>query len=272
MIDPLSESVPTPALTLRLDKTTLQQVRFSPYLKEKPAFALCNLSQDVSPATAVRQALEPSPLMKEPAAEADVLFSSPYTLLPLPFFREAEVERVYYYNFPHAQGVKVHYDVLPTLGAALLYGADELTEELLGEMFPTLRLHAASTAALERFSLKSKSYACCRLYGLVRDMELELMAFRDGRLLLANRYAIRCVEDAFYFVTLAFQTLKMDTNKDEIFLLAHDEERCSALRERLREFYSNVYKLNPSGLFNRHPLTKIEGLAPDLLLFLLRQY
>jgi predicted mannosyl-3-phosphoglycerate phosphatase (HAD superfamily) len=72
-----------------------------------------------------------------------------------------------------------------------------------------------------------------------------------------------------FFIPSGWQQLGLDQRRDEMHLVGNIPER-EEMIEQLRKFLQNVYKINPSGDFNRAPITQIKGLPYDLMALYLK--
>lgn len=262
------------SLTLRLDNLGVALVCYSPFGGEAPRYEWFNMPSGGEPATGVRRALESSLLAGAGCRSVNVLVQSAYTLVPLRDFREEEADDIFHYNFPRiTRHTRVHYDILPGPGAALVFGLDALTEDVLaGKFGPGMHVACTTSALTQHFMERCRTARCARIFAYAHGERLCLTVFRDGKLQLANRYLAKTCDDAAYFTLRAFKQLGFSDEHDEVFVVCDGRETQDRLIEMLRGFVPNVYPINPRGEFNRHPLTKIENLSYDQLIYMLRQY
>ena len=79
----------------------------------------------------------------------------------------------------------------------------------------------------------------------IATREQDVFCYDHGRLLLANSYKCRLVEDRIYYLLYVWQTLSFEQERDELYLcglLADKDELLSGLRE----FVRRVFVMNPS--------------------------
>ena len=259
-------------LTIRINRYGVAFADYSPFSREVPRFEWFEIANNTSQASALKKNLEASELASCEYRHVEVLIESPYTLVPLSEFSEDEVEEVFHFNFNSIRDASVHYDILPTLGAALIYGADTLTESLLEKHFSDIRIYCTGTGLIRHFMERCRVCNYSKIFAYIHDHCLELVIFKNGKLHLANRYHVETLDDICYFTLLAFNQLQLNNDTDEIFVVADKREEQEEAITRLQQFVPNVYPINPGGEFNRHPLTRIKGLAYDQLVFMLRQY
>lgn len=259
-------------LTIRINRYGVAFADYSPFSREVPRFEWFEITNNTSQASALKKILESAELASCEYRHVEVLIDSPYTLVPLSEFSEDEVEEVFHFNFNSIRDANVHYDILPTLGAVLIYGADILIEDILRKHFADIRLYCTSTGLIRHFMERCRTCTYCKIFAYIHDHCLELAIFKDGKLHLANRYRVETLDDICYFTLLAFNQLQLSNDTDEIFVVTDEREEQENIIGRLQQFVTNVYPINPGGEFNRHPLTRIKGLPYDQLVFMLRQY
>ena len=71
-----------------------------------------------------------------------------------------------------------------------------------------------------------------------------------------------------YFLLSVWKQLGLNPQSDELHLGGMMPEK-EQLKERLLEFVKRVFVGNPSGEFNRAPVTQIEGMPYDMMLMYL---
>lgn len=108
-----------------------------------------------------------------------------------------------------------------------------------------------------------------KLYCYFHDGKMELCSFRKNRFRFSNTFEVAHANDAAYFILSVWNQLAMNEKKDDIYLCGEFKER-DALIEELHRFVANIYKINASSDFNRHPLTLQEGVPFDMVTALLK--
>ena len=114
--------------------------------------------------------------------------------------------------------------------------------------------------------LHQRSYAGMRrkLYAYFYDRQLSLFSFAENRFRFVNTFDGTNSHDSVFYILSVWQQLALDQRRDEMHLVGDIPER-EEMTGQLRRFLQNVYRINPSGDFNRAPVTQIEGLPYDLM-------
>ena len=85
---------------------------------------------------------------------------------------------------------------------------------------------------------------------------------------MGNVYNVGTTEDAVYFFLSAWKQLGLDAQSDELHLAGQMADK-DELKEHLQTFLKRVFVSNPTGEFNRAPVTLVEGMPYDMMLMYL---
>lgn len=259
-------------ITLRLGDKRFVAARFSPFSGEEPLVKSFRHDGHSSLATSLRACWASLPLLSADYRRQVVLVGAPYTLVPLGDFHEEQVEAIFRLNFPRSQDQVALFSILPRVGAAAIWGIDRQAKEFLLERWPSLHFSLTSAWLIQHFWERSRTSRCTKLFAYRHENTLELVAIAADRLLLANSYCAETLSDAAYYVLLAYKQLELQAAYDEIYIVSDDRAAGAELLTHVSDFVENVYPINPTGEYNRHPLTQMAELPYDQLLFLLRNY
>jgi len=292
MTAPPSASSPSAAplpshLLVRLSATAMHLARYDAAAPSDFAFATLRLNPQVSLTANVRDALRREPLLQVPTeGNVRVLVSGAATFVPLAEFQEEDTETLHAYCLPPKEGERrrVFYDVMPAVNGVVLFSVPEAScraiEELSGEQphfvsaFTPLINHFAAKDAVVRDGRK-------RFHIYVHEHQATIIVLQNGRLLLANTYAVGSVADVAYFTfAVARQVGAALTPSSgagaetralaDAFLIVADERPLrDKVIEELRHFAKDVLPVNPVAEYNRHVCTVQPAMPYDLLTFLL---
>ena len=96
-----------------------------------------------------------------------------------------------------------------------------------------------------------------------------MFSFAKNRFRFCNSYAIgNNSADALFYILSAWKQLGFDALEDELHLSGNIPER-EQFVENAGKYVKRVFTINPSGEFNRAPVTQIVGMPYDLILIYL---
>jgi hypothetical protein len=103
-----------------------------------------------------------------------------------------------------------------------------------------------------------------KLYGYFHNCSLEVFSFSKNRFKFYNSYTVNNSSNALYYLLSVWKQLGFEADHDELHLVGDlpDDE---ALIDEARQFVKRVFCINPSGEFNRAPVTQIAGVPYDLM-------
>ena len=98
---------------------------------------------------------------------------------------------------------------------------------------------------------------------------MEVFSFTQNRFKFCNAYAVNNPNDALFYLLAVWKQLAMEPEHDELYLVGDIPER-DQLMEEAQKFVKRVFFINPSGEFNRAPITQIQGIPYDLITLYLK--
>ncbi len=198
----------------------------------------------------LRQAFERMEWLGRPFRRVNVLVATKrFTLMPLEYFDEEQVEDYFYLNHAKEGNEQVEYNILRNSNAVVLFGVDRSVAGAVQEWQPGAKLYAQVSPLADAFSVKSRLDEARKAYVHVRREYIDVLAYEGGRLLLANAYQCRQTPDALYYVLCLWQTLGFDQEHDQLYLLGDLEAR-PGLAGGLREFVRWVSVMEPAGMLD----------------------
>ena len=192
-----------------------------------------------------------------------LVHSSRYTTVPLEFFEDEQMEKIFYHNLPTLSNEVVLCNVLGKSNAVVLFSLDKLTHVFLSEQFPEARFFSAISPQIEYFSYKSRQGNNYKIYSNIHPCSLDVLAFDKGRLLLVNSYTTPNTSDINYYLLNLWQQLKFNQERDELHLTGKADARKEVIPE-LQKYIRHVYNINPQAEFNNSVTSKIEDIPFDI--------
>ena len=106
-----------------------------------------------------------------------------------------------------------------------LYTTPEGVRGFLDRTFATQDMHLALLPLLHHFGPKAAAEGGDRMWVDLHDGALDVVAYRDGGLLLANTWAFETAPDAAYYIVYAWQALGLDTENGELHVSGAEATR-----------------------------------------------
>lgn len=227
------------------------------------------INSSITMAANLREALQTSHILTNEYQRTLVMADSPVLMVPTDLFREEEKAELYYHAFTkRAQQVIMH-SVLPDLNCVALFSIDKDLLAVINDRMPQPTIVAAMVPVWHHLHQRSYTGTHQKLYGYFHDRSMEVFAFSKNRFKFCNTYTVNNSSNALYYLLSVWKQLGMEPEHDELHLVGDfpDEE---ALMSEARQFIKRVFFINPSGEFNRAPVTQIAGMPYDLMTLYVR--
>lgn len=237
-----------------VDNSTEQQVCFEPY----------TVKSGISIAANLRQAFKESSLLQQGYKKVRVYLDTPVLLMPLEEFREEEMETLYHHTFTSNENDCILYRVQPALNAVAVFPINKDLKMVVEDNFQDVRFTPILQPVWNHLYQRSLVGMHHKLYGYFHDKRLEIFSFEKNRFKFFNSYDTSNAKDSLFFLLNVWQQLGLDQRKDELHLVGDLPER-EWLIENLKEYIAKVFVINPTGEFNRAPITQIKGMTFDLM-------
>ena len=233
------------------------------------------LNSSISMAANLREALRTLPLLENSFGRVLVMVDSPTLMVPTNHFAEEDSEMLYRYTFTNVEQHLVLHTVLPDLNAVVLFAVQKDLYSVIANHFSMAEPNADTRSEGVSYSpavapvwrhLHQRSYTGQRqkLYGYFHGRKMEVFSFQQNRFKFCNSYAVSNPNDALYYLLAVWKQLSMEAEHDELHLAGDIPER-EQLMEEAQKFVKRVFYINPSGEFNRAPVTRIQGMPYDLM-------
>ena len=230
------------------------QVVFEPY----------QINSSITMAANLREALHTSDLLKGTYQQTLVMVDSPVLMVPTDLFREEERTELYFHAFTKKAQQIVKHIVLPDLNSVALFCIDKDLLTVIKDRLPQPSIVAAMVSVWHHLHQRSYTGTRQKLYGYFHDRLMEVFSFNKNRFIFCNTYTVNNSNNALYFLLSVWKQLGMEPEHDELHLVGDlpDEE---ALLDEAHRFIKRVFYINPSGEFNRAPVTRIAGMPYDMM-------
>ena len=223
----------------------------------------------ISMAANLREALKDETLNIGKWRKVKVLIDSPVIMVPIDEYSDQNKEQLYNYTITGKENSAVLATILPSVSAVALYALNKDLRLVLTDNFQDIKIHPVCASMWQHLQHRSLSGTAQKQYCYFHDGKMDVCSFMKNRFRYANAFQTTHTSDVTYFLLSVWKQLGMDAKKDEVYLMG-DFPEYDTLTENLKQYLANVYRIKPSADFNRHPLTKTDGVPFDLVAALLR--
>ena len=218
----------------------------------------------VSLAANLREAFKTVDLLQQAPPKAKVLIDSQSLIVPLEEYDADENEALYKHAFPYTEGAVICSNVMADINAVVLFALNKDLKLVVEDHFQDVSYVCLMRPVWDYLHHRSFIGNRRKLYAYFHDGVLELFSFERNRFIFCNRYDVRHVKDAVYFILFVWKQLAMDQLHDELFLVGDLIDKDELLKD-LRTYVAFVVVINPQASFNRAPLTQIKGITFDMI-------
>ena len=222
------------------------------------------LNSSISMAANLREALRTLPLLEDDFERVLVMVDTPTLMVPTNLFVEEESEVIYHHAFTDMEQQLVMHTVLPDLNAVVLFSIQKDLRNVITDNFDNVRYTAAVAPVWRHLHQRSYTGQHQKLYGYFHDRRMEVFSFTQNRFKFCNAYAVNNPNDALFYLLAVWKQLAMEPEHDELYLVGDITER-DQLLEEAQKFVKRVFYINPSGEFNRAPVTQIKDMPYDMM-------
>ena len=146
----------------------------------------------------------------------------PSAIIPNPLYDATKKE--VYAGFAIGETKKIKTDIIHHDDSTLLYSVEENITNTLNQIQTEIKEKNSSTVAissiLDKYSgLKEKS-----CFVIKEKNKIEIIVIQDDQLILQNYFEVNSNTDILYFTLFCFEQLKMDPNKNELYLIGNIEK------------------------------------------------
>ncbi len=227
------------------------------------------VNSSITMAANLRDALQTSDLLSESYQRTLVMVDAPVLMVPTDLFREDEKSELYFHAFTKKEQQTVMHTVLPDLNCVALFPIDKDLLAVINDRLSQPSITAAMAPIWHHLHQRSYTGKHQKLYGYFHDRQLEIFSFGNNRFKFCNTYTVNNTSNALYYLLSVWKQLGMNAERDELHL-AGDMPDGEALMDEAKQFVKRVFYINPSGEFNRAPVTQIADMPYDLIVLYMK--
>lgn len=236
-------------LAMRIGKDALDVVLYSTIDDNSFIYRHIALSNETSQVKALEEIIYENPLLLSDFLRIDcVIDTNCYVVTPAEISSVEVQEKVLAASFPEIECQMIVNNITEQ-SANVLMGVDEKLLNFLRRTFNNPRIHHYLSPLCRYFIHKSRRGNSTKIYAHLREKSMDLLAFADGMLRLANTFVYHEPIDAVYYVMACRQQLNIDSEASEMYVLGNStrrEEIVSMLREHIANVMPEVF---PSEMF-----------------------
>ena len=166
------------------------------------------------------------------------VFTELFTLCPAPFYDPENARQLLEFNTGKTTDTIILNDDI-TNGIKLIYGLDEQLKSALDLIFPHHKIKH-SLSVLSQLMLHTEDLSKDQvLINMHRDY-MELVIKQEGKLLLANQFAVKTQEDVLYYVLFALEQYQLNPTTVTICVTGNTDSN-SALLLTLKKYVKYVH-------------------------------
>lgn len=222
------------------------------------------INSSITMAANMREALRTSNILSNKYQRTLVMVDAPVLMVPTDLFREEEKSDLYFHAFTKRAQQTVLHTVLPDLNSVALFRLDKDLLAVINDRMSHPTFVSAMVPVWHHLHQRSYTGIHQKLYAYFHDHRMEVFSFNKNRFKFCNTYTVNNSSNALYFLLSVWKQLGMVPEHDELHMVGElpDDE---ALLSKARQFVKRVFFINPSGEFNRAPVTQIAGMPYDLM-------
>ena len=222
------------------------------------------VNSSITMAANLREALHSSNILNGQYLRTLVMVESPVLMVPTDMFQEKEKTELYFHAFTKKEQQAIMHTVLPDLNSVALFPIDRDLLAVINDNMSQPSIVAAMAPVWHHLLQRSYTSTHQKLYGYFHNRSLEVFSFSKNRFKFYNSYTGNNSSNALYYLLSVWKQLGFEADHDELHLVG-DLPEDEALIDEARQFVKRVFCINPSGEFNRAPVTQIAGIPYDLM-------
>lgn len=247
-------------IVLRICKQSLSFASLTDRLRYEPYI----VNSSISIAANLREAFRSSPLLAETYTKSTALIDSEVMLLPEEEYRETDNEQLYRHSFHTTPSQTIMHMPIKHLSAVAVFAVDSDLLTVLRDHYDNLTVLPLTMPTWKIAAQKQELiniYAC--------DNFIEITAFERNRFLFYNRYNVKHVNDAVYFIVNVRKQLKEKHGVRLMVKSANDKQSIAAsLNENLAKYVDNIEMVEPDSLSTQQTADTNIQLPFDMMCFI----
>lgn len=229
------------------------------------------LNNGISMAANLREAFKAEVQGQEDYASVSVMMDSPVMMTPIDVFSEEQCTALYAHCMTLGDNETVTHTVLPTLHAVAVFAINKDLKMVVTDRYPQARFFSAAAPVWSYMHHHNTAGKKNRLYTYFHNNGVDVFQFAPNRFKFFNHFSLSDAHndtdraaDAIYYLMGTWTQLQLNAEEDELYI-SGDMPNRQWCTDELHRFLHKVYHINPTAIFNRHSVTRIEGMPLDLM-------
>ena len=221
-------------------------------------FRTFHVNPQHSLAANVKEFLAETDTLKHAFRQTNILIhTARYTPVPFELYEDDQTDMLFYQNLPKRNNEVILCNILSKSNIAVLFSIDKLTHQLLSDQFPKARFFASISPTIEYLTLRNRKEEKepAEVFAIHHPAYIDLLAFREQRLMLVNSYRASNKNDKCYYLLNLWKQLGLNQQRDILHLAGNLP--AENLTDFLKDYIRNIKVITPR--------TELSGTAPDLL-------
>lgn len=254
-------------LTIRVSRYTLSFSAVSTEAGDcNVVYEPYTVKSGISMAANLREAIKTAELPRHTYSRVQVMTDAPVLMVPADLFCEADSTLMYRHSYPDSGSDVVLHNVLPELNAVAVFAVNKDLKLVIDDNYANASFVCAVSPVWRYLHQRSFVGTRGKLYGYFHDRRLDVFSFGQRRFKYCNSFDAAHARDALYYLLHVWNQLMLKPEYDEMHIVGDIPEQEWMLGE-LRRYLQRAYLINPTGDFNRAPVTQIKGMPYDLMTF-----
>jgi hypothetical protein len=167
------------------------------------------------------------------------LSDSSYTFVPSPLFHPSDAGQYFYLNHPKKLNKKIESETVKAYDLVNVFSVEEQVIQNLKNVFKDFTLHHHMTALLQSVKMLSGKDNERQAYVHFRNSWVDILVTEDKKLILANSFNYKSIEDAVYYILSVFEQLGLNPHSIGLTIMGEIEKE-SAISQLLCKYLANI--------------------------------
>lgn len=165
--------------------------------------------------------------------------NSSFTFIPSALFKPEDAEKYFYFNHPALRSETIHHENVRAYDLVNIFSVPEPLMTACRKIFERFSVHHHMTSLLEAMRYQPASDKGPVLFVHVHSSAADVVVTDGQKLLLANSFSFRSVEDAAYYILMVCGQLSVYPEKTELHL-AGEVEQDAPLVKQLQNYFPHI--------------------------------
>ncbi|CAN5523613.1 hypothetical protein BH11BAC1_BH11BAC1_06850 [soil metagenome] len=162
-----------------------------------------------------------------------------FTFIPAAIFKAEDSEAYFNFNQPKRDDESLHYDTIRGYDAVNIFTVPDLLIAGCKKMFEKFNVHHHLTSLLDAARFHSQKQSGKSMFIHLHSSWLDIIVLEERKLLFANSFSAKSIEDVVYFVMMVCEQLALNTDKATV-ILSGEVEKETGLAKELQQYIRHI--------------------------------